>query len=48
MREAVAMMDRAGQEPDAYIEADLDFHLALAGRHAVEFASFAIDQAIDI
>ncbi len=30
MREAVAMMDRAGQDPDAYIEADLDFHLALA------------------
>ena len=23
-------MDRAGQDPDAYIEADLDFHLALA------------------
>ena len=30
MREAVAMMDRAGDDPDAYIEADLDFHLALA------------------
>jgi len=30
MREAVATMDRAGQDPDAYIEADLDFHLALA------------------
>lgn len=30
MREAVAMMDRAGNDPDAYIEADLDFHLALA------------------
>jgi len=30
MREAVAAMDRAGQNPDAYIEADLDFHLALA------------------
>jgi GntR family transcriptional regulator, transcriptional repressor for pyruvate dehydrogenase complex len=30
MREAVAVMDRAGQDPDAYIEADLDFHLALA------------------
>jgi DNA-binding FadR family transcriptional regulator len=23
-------MDRAGQDPEAYIEADLDFHLALA------------------
>jgi GntR family transcriptional repressor for pyruvate dehydrogenase complex len=30
MREAVAVMDRAGQDPQAYIEADLDFHLALA------------------
>ncbi|HKF04254.1 MAG TPA: FadR/GntR family transcriptional regulator [Candidatus Sulfotelmatobacter sp.] len=30
MREAVAVMDRAGQDPEAYIEADLDFHLALA------------------
>ena len=30
MREAVSVMDRSGQDPDAYIEADLDFHLALA------------------
>ncbi|HEY6369396.1 MAG TPA: FadR/GntR family transcriptional regulator [Candidatus Sulfotelmatobacter sp.] len=30
MREAVASMDRAGQDPETYIEADLDFHLALA------------------
>jgi GntR family transcriptional regulator, transcriptional repressor for pyruvate dehydrogenase complex len=30
MREAVAVMERSGQDPDAYIEADLDFHLALA------------------
>lgn len=30
MREAVGVMDRAGQDPEAYIEADLDFHLALA------------------
>ncbi len=30
MREAVALMDRSGQDPQAYIEADLDFHLALA------------------
>lgn len=30
MREAVTVMDKAGQDPDAYIEADLDFHLALA------------------
>jgi GntR family transcriptional repressor for pyruvate dehydrogenase complex len=30
MREAVAIMDRAGRDPETYIEADLDFHLALA------------------
>jgi GntR family transcriptional regulator, transcriptional repressor for pyruvate dehydrogenase complex len=30
MREAVAVMEGATQDPDAYIEADLDFHLALA------------------
>jgi len=30
MREAVAAMDRAGQDAEIYIEADLDFHLALA------------------
>lgn len=30
MREAVATMDRKYDDPDAFIEADLDFHLALA------------------
>ena len=30
MREAVAVMDHAQRDPEAYIEADLDFHLALA------------------
>ncbi len=30
MREAVAVMDRSMKKPEAYIEADLDFHLALA------------------
>jgi GntR family transcriptional repressor for pyruvate dehydrogenase complex len=30
MRKAVAVMDRNLQDPDAYVEADLDFHLALA------------------
>jgi GntR family transcriptional regulator, transcriptional repressor for pyruvate dehydrogenase complex len=30
MREAVALMDRQHDDPDAFIEADLDFHLALA------------------
>lgn len=30
LREAVAVMDRSLEDPEAYIEADLDFHLALA------------------
>src|ERR1700704_2702603 len=30
MREQIAVMDSARQAPDAFIEADLDFHLALA------------------
>ena len=30
MHEAVAMMEVALHDPDAYVEADLDFHLALA------------------
>lgn len=30
MREAVTAMDRSLHDPDSYIEADLDFHLAMA------------------
>jgi len=30
MRETIALMDGSRDEPDTYIEADLDFHLALA------------------
>jgi GntR family transcriptional repressor for pyruvate dehydrogenase complex len=30
MREQIAIMDAAKQDPEAFIEADLDFHLALA------------------
>jgi GntR family transcriptional repressor for pyruvate dehydrogenase complex len=30
MHDAVAVMDRSLRDPDAYVEADLDFHLALA------------------
>src|ERR1700722_8428874 len=30
MREAIAAMDRNLNDPEAYVEADLDFHLALA------------------
>ncbi len=42
MREAVAVMDKSGQDPEAYIEADLDFHLALAegaGKSAHSFVA---------
>jgi len=30
MRESIGIMDEAKKDPEAYIEADLDFHLALA------------------
>jgi DNA-binding FadR family transcriptional regulator len=30
MREAIAVMDAAKNDPEAFIEADLDFHLVLA------------------
>ena len=30
LREAYAVMDRSRKDPQAYIEADLDFHLSLA------------------
>jgi GntR family transcriptional regulator, transcriptional repressor for pyruvate dehydrogenase complex len=30
MREAITVMDQSLRDPDAYIEADLDFHLSLA------------------
>ena len=30
LKEACDVMDRSGHDPDAFIEADLDFHLALA------------------
>lgn len=30
LREAIAVMDRSQRDPEAYIEADLDFHLSLA------------------
>ena len=31
MRESVAVMDRSLRDPDAFVEADLDFHLATGG-----------------
>ena len=48
MREAVAVMDAAGQDPDAYIEADLDFHLALAEGAANPLILSLIDSIVGL
>ena len=48
MREAVATMDRAGQDPEAYIEADLDFHLALAEAVANPLILSLIDSIVGL
>jgi GntR family transcriptional repressor for pyruvate dehydrogenase complex len=46
MREAVSVMDNARQDADAYIEADLDFHLALAEAAANPFVLSLIDSIV--
>jgi GntR family transcriptional regulator, transcriptional repressor for pyruvate dehydrogenase complex len=46
MREAVAVMDRSQTDPDAYIEADLDFHLALAEAAANPLILSLIDSIV--
>src|SRR6202140_3685435 len=48
MREAVAVMDRAGRDPDAYIEADLDFHLSLAEAAANPLILSLIDSIVGL
>lgn len=48
MREAVAVMDKSGQDPDAYIEADLDFHLALAEAAANPIILSLIDSIVGL
>jgi GntR family transcriptional repressor for pyruvate dehydrogenase complex len=48
MRDAVAIMDRAGRDPDAYIEADLDFHLALAEAAANPIILSLIDSIVGV
>jgi GntR family transcriptional regulator, transcriptional repressor for pyruvate dehydrogenase complex len=48
MREAVAVMDRARRDPDAYIEADLDFHLALAEAAANPLILSLIDSIVGL
>ena len=46
MREAVDVMDRARNDPDAYIEADLDFHLCLAEAAANPLILSLIDSIV--
>jgi GntR family transcriptional regulator, transcriptional repressor for pyruvate dehydrogenase complex len=48
MREAVRVMDAAKSDPDAYIEADLDFHLALAEAAANPLILSLIDSIVAI
>jgi GntR family transcriptional repressor for pyruvate dehydrogenase complex len=48
MREAVAMMDRSGLDGDAFIEADLDFHLSLAEAAANPLILSLIDSIVGL
>ncbi len=48
LREAVAVMDRAQDDPEAYIEADLDFHLALAETVANPLILSLIDSIVGL
>jgi GntR family transcriptional regulator, transcriptional repressor for pyruvate dehydrogenase complex len=48
MREAVAVMDRSRQDPDAFIEADLDFHLSLAEAAANPLILSLIDSIVGL
>jgi GntR family transcriptional repressor for pyruvate dehydrogenase complex len=48
MREAVTVMDNARHDSDAFIEADLDFHLALAEAAANPFILSLIDSIVGL
>ena len=48
MREAVATMDEALKDPDKFIEADLDFHLALAEATQNALIPTLIDSVVDL
>ncbi len=48
LREAVATMDEALNDADAFIEADMDFHLALAGATQNSVVCALIDPVVDL
>jgi GntR family transcriptional repressor for pyruvate dehydrogenase complex len=48
MRDAVDVMDQAGRDSDAFIEADLDFHLALAEAAANPIVLSLIDSIVGL
>jgi len=48
VREAVAVMERSQKDPAAYIEADLDFHLALAEAAANPLILSLIDSIVGL
>ena len=48
MREAVDVMDSAKRDSDAFIEADLDFHLALAEAAANPIVLSLIDSIVGL
>lgn len=48
MQEAVNVMDQAGRDADAFIEADLDFHLALAEAAANPIVLSLIDSIVGL
>jgi DNA-binding FadR family transcriptional regulator len=48
MREAVEVMDAANRDSDAYIEADLDFHLALGEAAANPIVLSLIDSIVGL
>jgi GntR family transcriptional repressor for pyruvate dehydrogenase complex len=48
LRDAIRVMDESGDDPDAYIEADLDFHLALAEAAANPIILSLIDSIVAV
>jgi GntR family transcriptional regulator, transcriptional repressor for pyruvate dehydrogenase complex len=48
LREAIGIMDSAKNDPDSYIEADLDFHLALAEAAANPLILSLIDSIVGV